>query len=326
MIEFRNVSLSYGNARVFEGFNFTIARGEFITVVGPSGSGKSTLVRMVNRMVPLQGGAIYLQGVNTADMPERDVRLHMGYALQGVGLFPHWSVARNIGTVPALLGWKQARIDRRVDELLQLFQLEPAEFRARFAHQLSGGQAQRVGVARALAADPDVLLMDEPFGALDPITRAALRLEMKRVHAVAGKTTIMVTHDIEEALALGTRVLVLQGGKLVQVATPLELITRPATPWVADFLGQGDLGLKALALQTVASRMQRVAAVPAAVIGAPSDVFANVGERDGATVAVTASLREAVSLMAQHQVSRLQVVDAQGGHVGQLHISDVVAP
>jgi osmoprotectant transport system ATP-binding protein len=308
MIEFRHVVQSYGGDRLFDGFDFTVARGEFIAVVGPSGSGKSTLVRMVNRMVPLQGGAIYLNGSNTADLPERNLRLHMGYALQGVGLFPHWNVARNIGTVPALLGWKQPRIDQRVNELLQLFRLEQAEFRARFPHQLSGGQAQRVGVARALAADPDVLLMDEPFGALDPITRTALRLEMKRVHAIAGKTTLMVTHDIEEALALGTRVLVLQGGKLVQAATPLELITRPATPWVADFLGQGDLGLKALALQTVASRMQRLPPIQAP------------------TVSEAASLREAVSLMAQHRVSVLQVVDAQGAHVGQLQLSNTVAP
>jgi osmoprotectant transport system ATP-binding protein len=308
MIEFRDVSVSFGSTPVFERFNFTIERGEFVTVVGPSGSGKSTLVRLINRMVPLDSGAVYFNGVNTADLEERALRLQMGYALQGVGLFPHWTVARNIGTVPALLGWDKQRIAARVEELLHLFRLDPADFAHRLPHQLSGGQAQRVGVARALAGDPEVLLMDEPFGALDPITRVALRQEMKQVHALAGKTTVMVTHDIEEALTLGTRVLVLQNGKVVQAATPLELVSQPASPWVADFLGKSELGLQALALQTVASRLEPVS-------GPLSH-----------SVPATASLRDAVSLMAQHRVGLLGVVDSKGDCIGQLCGSRIFEP
>ena len=190
--------------------NLHIGRGELVVLIGASGSGKSTLLKMINRMEQPTAGAVTLDGQDMAQLPVRDLRLRMGYVIQSVGLFPHWTVARNIGVVPTMLGWTAERIAERVSELLTLFDLDPATYGPRYPHQLSGGQQQRVGVARALAADPEVLLMDEPFGALDPLTRAALQDEVKRIHQASGKTIVMVTHDIDEALLLATRIVLLR--------------------------------------------------------------------------------------------------------------------
>jgi osmoprotectant transport system ATP-binding protein len=214
-------------------------------------------------------------------------------------------VARNIATVPRLLGWIQPKISERVDELLRLLDLDPALYRTRYPHQLSGGQQQRVGVARALAGDPDVLLMDEPFGALDPVTRAALQSELKRIHQLSGKTIVMVTHDIDEALQLATRIVVIDRGTVLQVASPLQLLTQPANSFVADFLGRSDMGIKLLSLHHVADLMRSEAATA------------------GPRVPRNASVREAISAMALHQVVCINVHDAAGLHLGVLHASDV---
>ena len=310
MITFDNTSKSYDGTPAIAGLNMNIARGELLVLIGPSGSGKSTALKMINRMVDHDGGRILLDGQEIYSFNVRDLRRRMGYAIQSVGLFPHWTVERNIATVPQLLGWNAERIAARVTELLTLFAMEPAQYRTRLPHQLSGGQQQRVGVARALAADPDVLLMDEPFGALDPVTRAALQLELKRVHQASGKTIVLVTHDIDEALLLATRIVLLREGHVAQVGTPLELLSAPADDFVADFLGRADRGLKLLSLRPIA----------------PLIAPASTNTPTEASIAHTATVREAISAMAVHAVSMLRVVDDAGTTIGQVNVADLLAP
>jgi osmoprotectant transport system ATP-binding protein len=305
MIEFQGVGKSYDGVPVIEGLNLKIDRGEFVVVIGPSGSGKSTLLKMINRMEAHDAGKILFNGEEIYKFKVRDLRLRMGYAIQSVGLFPHWTVARNIGTVPQMLGWSTQKIEARVTDLLALFQLDPLLYRSRYPHQLSGGQQQRIGVARALAGDPDILLMDEPFGALDPTTRASLQNEMRRVHAVSGKTIVLVTHDIEEALLLATRIVLLDQGKIVQAGTPLELLAEPENDFVIDFVGRSDIGIKLLSLQQ-ASHSAR--AEPAG---------------HGPALAHNATLREAVSYMSAHHLERVNLVDGEGRHAGVLHAADI---
>jgi osmoprotectant transport system ATP-binding protein len=307
MIEFQNISKAYAGLKVIEDLNLKIGRGELLVVIGASGSGKSTLLKMINRMEAHDAGRILFEGEEIYKFKVRELRLRMGYAIQSVGLFPHWTVARNIATVPQMLGWEATRIDARVTELLQLFQLDPELYRQRYPHQLSGGQQQRIGVARALAADPAVLLMDEPFGALDPVTRAALQGELKRVHQLSGKTIVLVTHDIDEALLLATRIVLLDQGRIVQVGTPLELLTNPANELVVDFVGRSDIGIKLLSLQSASSLAR---AEPALA---------------GESLPAQASLREAVSFMTQHQVDSVNLVDAAGVPAGVLHAADIFA-
>ncbi len=307
MIELQAVGKAYGSTQAVDDVSLTIARGEFVVLIGPSGSGKSTLLKMINRLVEHDRGKVLFKGEEIRSFRPEDIRRRMGYAIQSTGLFPHWSVARNIATVPELLGWPVARIAARVDELLALLGLEPTAYRNRYPHQLSGGQQQRVGVARALAADPEALLMDEPFGALDPITRQTLQGELARIHRASGKTIVLVTHDIDEALRLATRIVLLDRGRIVQAGTPAQLLVQPANDFVSDFMGRSDLGLKLLGLQTAADRVRA---------GAPAE---------GAAIVATMSLREALSLFVERHVELLPVVDAQGRAVGALHFADLVA-
>jgi osmoprotectant transport system ATP-binding protein len=220
-------------------------------LVGPSGCGKTTAMRMVNRMTEISEGDILLDGASVRSRNPADLRRDIGYVIQQVGLFPHLSVADNIGTVPRLLGWDRQRIRARAEELLELVALDPAEYRDVYPAQLSGGQRQRVGVARALAGDPPVMLMDEPFGAIDPINRSRLQNEFLRLQAQIRKTVVFVTHDIDEALKMGDHIAVMkQGGVLAQYATPRELLERPVDEYVESFVG-ADRGLKELALYRV---------------------------------------------------------------------------
>lgn len=309
MIEFQNISKSYDGIKAVDGLSLTIARGEFVVLIGPSGSGKTTALQLINRLLDHDSGRILFEGKEIYSFNVRDLRRRMGYAIQSVGLFPHWTVERNIATVPQLLGWKRSRIDQRVTELLTLFAMDPAIFRTRYPHQLSGGQQQRVGVARALAADPAVLLMDEPFGALDPVTRAALQLEMKRVHEVSGKTIVLVTHDIDEALLLASKVVVLDRGRVVQVGSPLELLSKPANDFVADFIGRADRGIKLLSLRAIEPYVGSAPAAP-----------------DAPTIAITATVREAVSCMAAAGVAVLGVRNSDGRVVGSVQAADLLLP
>jgi osmoprotectant transport system ATP-binding protein len=262
MIELDRVSKRYGNATVVDDLSLAIREGEFCVLIGSSGAGKSTALKMINQLIPPSSGIIRVDGKDAATVAPEALRRRMGYVIQSIGLFPHWTVERNVGAVPALLGWPRSRIAERTRGLLALLKLEPESFARKYPHQLSIGQQQRVGIARALAADPDVLLMDEPFGALDPITRDALQAEIARIHRESQKTVVFVTHDMEEALKLATRIAVMDRGRLIQVGTPLEILAQPASDFVRDLVGQDELGIRLLSVETVGSRARRGAAPP----------------------------------------------------------------
>ncbi len=252
MIRLEGVSKRFPDGTTaVEALDLSVPRGEIVCLLGPSGCGKTTTMRMVNRLVEPTSGRIVLDGEDIATKDPVELRRGIGYVIQQVGLFPHQTIADNVATVPRLLGWDRSRTRARVDELLALVGLDPDVYRSRYPASLSGGQRQRVGVARALGADPPVLLMDEPFGAIDPITRARLQNEFLRLQSEVRKTVVFVTHDIEEAVKLGDRIAILeQGGVLAQYDPPAEVLANPATPFVADFVGK-DRGLKRLRVTTI---------------------------------------------------------------------------
>ncbi len=224
-VEFRNVTLSINHNQLVSNLNFQIRKGEALILLGRSGSGKSTTMKLINRLYRPTEGQVVFDGKSTTEWDEIKLRRKIGYVIQETGLFPHFTIERNVGLVPSLEGWNSKQIKSRAFELLKLVGLEPEQFASRYPHELSGGQRQRVGVARALAADPPVLLMDEPFGALDPITRLELQQEFKRLQQDLGKTVVFVTHDIQEAFVLGTRIGLMYGGELVFLGTPEEFKT-----------------------------------------------------------------------------------------------------
>jgi len=238
MIELRDVSKRYaGGDWAVRHVTLTVEAGELVAVLGESGSGKTTVVKMINRLIEPDEGELRVDGKDARAQDPVALRRTIGYVIQHAGLFPHFTLADNVALVPRLLGWDEPTIRKRVDELLALVGLDPAEYRERFPDQLSGGQRQRVGVARALAAKPRVLLLDEPFGALDPITRTALQGELRRIHAELKLTTVMVTHDLVEALTLADRIAVMKRGELRQFATPSVLMKSPADDYVAELMG-----------------------------------------------------------------------------------------
>jgi osmoprotectant transport system ATP-binding protein len=226
----------YGAALALDGVSLEVARGECVFLVGASGCGKTTTLKVVNRLVEPDAGRVVVGGRDVRESAPHELRRRIGYAFQQIGLFPHLSVAENVGITPSLLGWERARIDARVDALLERMELEPALFRARRPHELSGGQAQRVGLARALAAEPEVLLLDEPFGALDPATRDRLQQAFQRLRRELGLTVLFVSHDMAEALLLADRIAVMDAGRMVQLGTPRELLAAPADARVAALL------------------------------------------------------------------------------------------
>ncbi len=241
-IRFENATVRYPGAdrAAVENVSFEASPGELVVLLGPSGCGKSTLLRTVNRLVDLQRGSVAVEGRDVAGVDAVELRRSIGYAIQAVGLFAHMSVAQNIGVVPSLLGWPREEIAARVDELLALVGLDPARYRSRRPRELSGGEAQRVGVARAIAARPRALLMDEPFGAVDALVRSTLQRELARIVRELQTTTLFVTHDFDEALKLADRIVVMRAGTVEQVATPDELLERPATPYVRELVHAGD--------------------------------------------------------------------------------------
>jgi len=239
MIEFEKVSKVYpGGVTAVRDFTLTIKKGELVCLIGPSGCGKTTTMKMVNRLIEPTSGRILVDGQDVGRVDPVALRRRIGYVIQQIGLFPHMTIAENIAVVPRLLGWQRERIDRRVDELLRLVDMDPASYRDRYPRELSGGQQQRVGVLRALAAEPDIILMDEPFGALDPITRESLQDELKELQQRLHKTILFVTHDMDEALKLADRIVVMRAGEIVQVGTPEELLRSPADDFVAAFVGK----------------------------------------------------------------------------------------
>ena len=251
-VEFVHVSKQYGPQGAVVDLSLLVPAGDICVLVGPSGCGKTTSLKMVNRLVEPSSGQVLIDGQDIMKVEVTELRRRIGYVIQQIGLFPHQTVAENIGTVPRLLGWPRERTRKRVEELLELIGLDPARVRERYPSQLSGGERQRIGVARAMAAEPPVMLMDEPFGAVDPIVRERLQNEFLRLHRTLGTTVLFVTHDIDEAIKMGTRVAVMQqGGHLAQYAPPVELLAHPANDFVARFVGV-DRGLKRLSLLRVA--------------------------------------------------------------------------
>ena len=253
MIRLEGVTKRYpGQDRAaVEHIDLDIPDGEIVIFVGPSGCGKTTLMKMINRLIEPTSGRIFIQGEDVTRVNPDQLRCRIGYVIQQIGLFPHMTIGDNIATVPRMLGWDKTRIDRRIDELLELVGLEASSFRSRYPKQLSGGQRQRVGVARALAVDPPVMLMDEPFGAIDPITRDRLQNEFLRLQADIRKTIVFVTHDIDEAIKMGDRIVILrEGAQVAQYDTPQHILSAPADDFVADFVGAGA-SLKRLNLSRV---------------------------------------------------------------------------
>jgi len=234
--------------------SFEVDEGEFCVLLGTSGCGKTTTMKMINRLIPITSGKIYINGVDNTKMNENELRRNIGYAIQEIGLFPHMTVGQNIGTVPELKSWPKAERRQRAEKLLKLVEMDPAEFIDKYPNELSGGQAQRVGVARALGADPPVLLMDEPFGAIDPITRTGLQDEFLKIQQEIKKTIIFVTHDIFEAIKMADRIALMNEGRLVQYDTPDNLLHKPRNKFVEDFVG-ADKAIKK-ALDEIAQRRQ----------------------------------------------------------------------
>jgi osmoprotectant transport system ATP-binding protein len=235
-ISFDDVSKTYGSVRVLDGVSLEIAEREFLAVVGPSGSGKSTLLRLVNRLIDPSAGVVRVEGEDVQHVDAVTLRRRIGYVFQGTGLFPHMTVAENIAITPRLLGWDEARRDARVDELIGLVRLDRGKHRNRFPAQLSGGEGQRVGVARALAAAPKIVLMDEPFGALDPLTRDALGADYRRLHDQLGLTSVMITHDTLEAVLLADRIAVIRNGRIVACDSPRALMNEATDDYVRDLM------------------------------------------------------------------------------------------
>jgi osmoprotectant transport system ATP-binding protein len=256
MIEISELTKDYEAGPVVDHVSLRIGSGDICVVVGTSGSGKTTLLRMINRLVEPTSGQVTIDGRDTRDFVGYELRRQIGYAIQGNGLFPHRSVAQNIATVPLLLGWDKPRVSARVDELLSLLQLDPAQYRDRLPRELSGGEQQRVGVARALAAGPNILLMDEPFGALDPIIRGKAQSDLLEIQRKLGTTIVLVTHDMNEAMGLGSKIAVMDKGQLLQYAAPAEIITRPANSFVEALIGTGERPFRLLSLDIVLDHVE----------------------------------------------------------------------
>jgi len=336
-LEFQEATKVYAGSTepAVDHLSLEVPAGEICVLVGPSGSGKTTAMRMVNRMIPMTSGDIVLDGHSVTERKPAELRREIGYAIQQVGLFPHMTVAGNVATVPRLLGWDKKKIAARVDELLELVSLEP-DTRDRYPSQLSGGQRQRVGVARALAVDPPLMLMDEPFGAIDPINRDRLQNEFLRLQEEIRKTVVFVTHDIDEAIKVGDRIAILQkGGRLAQYATPEELLAHPANEFVQDFVG-ADRALKRLTLQHVrdvdlwrAPLVRDGEEPPTGDFDVPyplvvDDVGRPVrwlsGSKAEPLIELDDVLRNALSQMLQEETQYAPVVDEQGKIAGVLSV------
>ena len=361
MIQYEHVSKIFGSGpKAFTAVNdvtMEIEKGNLVTLLGPSGCGKTTLLRLTNRLLPLTRGKIKVNGRDTAEEDPVKLRQSMGYAIQAIGLFPNKTIYDNIATVPRLLKWDTSRISQRVDELLSMLRLDPDVFRHRYPVELSGGQQQRIGVARCLAADPELLLMDEPFGAIDPINREDIQNEFLRVQEKVKKTIIFVTHDIHEAIKLGNKIAIFQAGSVVQYDTPEVILTRPKNKYIAEFVG-ADRALKVLGLMRVRDAVNRQ---PRNVVQASQDaqeVFkyleaerlrhaiivknekpigyamrTELAQREGPVedaaetypkfVDMRDTLRDAVSTMLMYDMRVLCAVNDSGDLVGTINMNDI---
>jgi osmoprotectant transport system ATP-binding protein len=309
-VAFQHVVKEYRpGQRVVDDVSFDVARGDFVVLLGPSGCGKTTLLKTVNRLIEPTSGTILVNGRDARAVDPTTLRRGIGYVIQQIGLFPHMSVASNVAVVPSLLGWPAERIRTRVEEMLELVGVPAAQFGARFPAALSGGQQQRVGLARALAADPDILLMDEPFGALDAIERARLQSEMMALQQRLHKTVLFVTHDVDEAIRLADRIVIMRTGAVVQYARPLDILARPADAFVSELVNAGDL-VRRFALM----RVHEVTLDSGA--GGPVDA---------PQVLASSDLRAALSAMLAAGVFQLRVVDAAGTALGTLTLERMLS-
>ena len=304
---------SHAGAASVDRVSFEVGAGETCVLLGPSGCGKTTTLRMINRLVAPTSGKVFIDGRDTDAIDPVALRRTIGYVIQQIGLFPNMTVAQNIGVVPRLLNWNAARMRRRAEELLAMLALEPKEFMDRYPNELSGGQAQRVGVARALAADPPVLLMDEPFGAVDPVNREVIQDEFLRMQKSLRKTVLFVSHDIDEAVKMADRIAIFRLGRLEQYAAPDELLARPANEFVAGFVGS-DRTLK---------RLRRIRVADVMIAADPSDAVAiNTHAR---AVRTSDDLRRVATLFLEHSAEALPCIDADGRVVGRITRAMVAA-
>ncbi|EWG10352.1 ABC transporter ATP-binding protein [Cytobacillus firmus] len=304
MIQFDNVSKQYRDGtKAVNSINLHIKEGEFFVIIGPSGSGKTTVLKMINRLIPLTSGTIFINGKRISDYDIHELRWDIGYVLQQIALFPHMTIGENIAIVPELKNWDQGKIKERIDELLQMVGLEPDIYRSRKPHELSGGQQQRVGVTRALAANPPIILMDEPFSALDPISREKLQDDLIHLQKKIKKTIVFVTHDMKEALKLGDRICVMKDGEIVQIGTPEELLSTPENEFVRQFVGeeQGPY-MEGFSLHEILLPISE-------------------SEQNGSVISASASLEETLSLLATHE--ELAVEDG-GTIIGMINRQAVI--
>ncbi|GIW33483.1 ABC transporter ATP-binding protein [Meiothermus sp.] len=307
MIRFENVVKRYGDFEALGGVSLEVAQGQLVTLLGPSGCGKTTLLRTVNRLVEPTEGTVFVDNRDVRGLDEVELRRGMGYVIQSIGLFPHMSVLENVMVVPRLLGWKKEKREARAKEMLALVGLEPQTFAGRYPRELSGGQAQRVGLARALAADPPVLLMDEPFGAVDPPTRERLQDEFLKLQSELRKTVLFVTHDLEEAVKISDRICLMNGGRIEQYDPPEVLLRRPKTSFVQSFLGPSRTLL-------------RLSRIPLDGLIEPLD-----SHRPSVSIPHSASAREAFATLLASGLRTLGVSDATGRLVGLVRLETLLA-
>jgi osmoprotectant transport system ATP-binding protein len=297
--------------------SFKVEAGSLIILLGPSGCGKTTLLKMINRLYEPTSGKIRIGGIEVHDLPATELRRQIGYVIQQVGLFPHMTIDRNISVVPNLLGWERQKTEDRVGMLLDMVGL-PQAYRIKYPRQLSGGEQQRVGLARALAADPSILLMDEPFAAIDAITRDCLQEELLEIHHKVHKTTLFVTHDVEEAFRLADKIVVLKAGKLVQYGTPLEIVTRPQNEFVQELVGTRNM-LRRLSLINVQSVLNGRAS------WASGQALSNLHLNQTVTVHPEDNLRSVLSLFLDSEANAVEVVDQSNRQVGKITFADLRA-
>ncbi|MGB8953812.1 MAG: ABC transporter ATP-binding protein [Tumebacillaceae bacterium] len=305
VIVFDRVTKTFPNAArpSVEETSLEIEEGSFVAIVGASGSGKTTLLKMVNRIHDPSSGRVQVAGEDVTAVPVNALRRRIGYVIQQVGLFPHQTVEANIATVPGILGWDKGAIDQRIDFLLDLVHLPAAEYRKRYPRQLSGGQQQRVGLARAMAGNPDILLMDEPFGAIDAITRSSLQDELLQIQQKLNKTILFVTHDIQEALKLADKIIIMNEGRVQQYDTPLEILLRPANEFVRRLVNSDDV-------------LQRLSLIQAQSIMTPLD-----GEvRGEARVSPHTHLKDVLQVILKSDLDSVVVEDAQGVPLGRISL------
>lgn len=357
MIELINVSKKYGETFAVKDISLTIGKAEICVLIGPSGCGKSTTLKMINRMIEPSGGEVLVDGENVSGIKPELLRRRIGYVIQSIGLFPHMTVGENIAVVPRLLKWESGRIAARIDELLELVKLAPLKYREKYPFELSGGEAQRIGVARALAADPPILLMDEPFGAVDPLNRERLQYEFVKIQKELSKTVVFVTHDIDEAIRIADKIAILKAGELVQYDTPENILAAPVNKFVHDFVGV-DRALKRLSRFRVGELMRPTTSitmvnhlssleelrkqgrfswvtdenlrlrgwVELTKIATEKELRDALTELDADLVSahVDTSLKDALSKMLEHGVKTLAVVDQDTLLLGEIRMADIV--